>query len=565
VMPEGTANVYYGPAAVIVTLILLGRLLEARAKGRTGQAIERLLSLQARTARVERDGETADIAIEQVQRGDRVRVRPGETIPVDGQVVDGQSHVDESMLTGEPDPVRRKAGDKVVGGTVNQDGLLVVEATDLGADAVLAQIVRMVQKAQGAKLPIQALVDRVTAWFVPAVMTVAGITALVWLLFGPEPALSFALVNAVAVLIIACPCAMGLATPTSIMVGTGRGAEQGILFRGGDALQLLKSIDVVALDKTGTLTEGRPALTDVAPLGSWDEDELLALAASAEQDSEHPLARAVIASARERGVELSRAENFSSASGKGIAATVAGKRIHVGTLDWLAEAGVATEAAVEAVEELSGRARTPVLVAVDGKLAGLLGIADPIKASTPQAIEALHELGLEVVMISGDRRRTAKAIADELGIDTVIAEVLPEGKVEAVRELAREHGRVAFVGDGINDAPALAEADVGIAIGTGTDVAIESADVVLMSGDLGKVPTAIALSRATLRNIGQNLFWAFAYNTALIPIAAGALYPAFGWLLSPMLAAVAMACSSLFVVGNALRLKRIRIRPLASA
>ncbi|NDY94188.1 heavy metal translocating P-type ATPase [Wenzhouxiangella limi] len=563
-MPEGTANVYYEPAAVIVTLILLGRLLEARAKGRTGQAIERLLNLQARTARVERNGATTEIAIEQVERGDRVRVRPGETVPVDGQVVDGDSHVDESMLTGEPEPVRRKAGHKVVGGTVNQDGLLVIEATDLGADAVLAQIVRMVQKAQGAKLPIQALVDRVTAWFVPAVMSIAAITAVVWLLFGPEPALSFALVNAVAVLIIACPCAMGLATPTSIMVGTGRGAEQGILFRGGDALQLLKSIDVVALDKTGTLTEGRPALTDIAPLGAWDEEQVLALAASAEQDSEHPLARAVIASARERGIELSRAEDFSSASGKGIAATVAEQRVHVGTLDWLAEAGVATDAAVEAVDELSGRARTPVLVAVDGKLAGLLGIADPIKDSTPQAIQALHALGLEVVMISGDRQRTAKAIADELGIDTVIAEVLPEGKVEAVQALAREHGRVAFVGDGINDAPALAEADVGIAIGTGTDVAIESADVVLMSGDLGKVPAAIALSRATLRNIGQNLFWAFAYNTALIPIAAGALYPAFGWLLSPMLAAVAMACSSLFVVGNALRLKRITIEPASA-
>jgi Cu+-exporting ATPase len=564
-MPEGTANVYYEPAAVIVTLILLGRLLEARAKGRTGAAIERLLGLQARTARVERDGETSEITIERVQRGDRVRIRPGETIPVDGEVVEGQSRVDESMLTGEPEPVQRTAGDKVVGGTVNQDGMLVIQATDLGADAVLARIVRMVQKAQGAKLPIQALVDRVTAWFVPGVMSIALVTALIWLLLGPDPALSFALVNAVAVLIIACPCAMGLATPTSIMVGTGRGAEQGILFRGGDALQQLKSVNVIALDKTGTLTEGRPALTDLVALNGWSEMDLLALAAAAEQDSEHPLARAVVAAAAERDLALSKASDFRSVSGKGIVATVAGKSIHVGTLDWLAEAGAATDTVVEAINEISAKARTPMLVAVDGELAGLMGVADPIKESTPEAIRALHALGLEVVMISGDRKMTATAIADELGIDTVIAEVLPEGKVEAVQQLARQHGRIAFVGDGINDAPALAEADVGIAIGTGTDVAIESADVVLMSGDLGKVSAAIALSRATLRNISQNLFWAFAYNTALIPIAAGALYPAFGWLLSPMLAAVAMACSSLFVVGNALRLKRVRLEPSPSA
>ncbi|MEE4296443.1 MAG: heavy metal translocating P-type ATPase [Wenzhouxiangella sp.] len=564
-MPEGTANVYFEPAAVIVTLILLGRLLEARAKGRTGAAIERLLSLQARVARVERDGETVEIAIERVQRGDRVRIRPGETIPVDGEVVEGRSRVDESMLTGEPEPVRRAGGDKVVGGTVNQDGLLVIQATDLGADAVLARIVRMVQKAQSAKLPIQALVDRVTAWFVPGVMSIALVTAVIWLLLGPQPAVSFALVNAVAVLIIACPCAMGLATPTSIMVGTGRGAEQGILFRGGDALQQLKSVKVIALDKTGTLTEGRPTLTDLVAMNGWRETDLLALAAAAEEDSEHPLARAIVAAASERGLALAKTSDFTSVSGKGIVATVAGKTVHVGTLDWLAEADISTETAQDAVNTLSSMARTPVLVGVNGELAGLLGVADPIKQSTPKAIRSLHALGLEVVMISGDRRMTAEAIAKELGIDTVIAEVLPEGKVEAVQKLAREHGRVAFVGDGINDAPALAEADVGIAIGTGTDVAIESADVVLMSGDLGKVPAAIALSRATLRNISQNLFWAFAYNTALIPIAAGALYPAFGWLLSPMLAAVAMACSSLFVVGNALRLKQVSLQTSPSA
>ncbi len=561
-MPEGTANVYYEPAAVIVTLILLGRLLEARAKSRTGAAIETLLSLQARTARVERDGEVTEIAVDEVRRGDRVRVRPGETIPVDGRVIDGESRVDEAMLTGEPEPVLRSAGDKVVGGTVNQNGRLVIEATDLGSDAVLAQIVRMVQKAQGAKLPIQALVDRVTAWFVPAVMSIAAATAVVWLIFGPAPALSFALVNAVAVLIIACPCAMGLATPTSIMVGTGRGAAHGILFRGGDALQQLRSVRIVALDKTGTITQGRPELTDLVALDGLDEDELLGLAASAEQDSEHPLARAITVAADQRGIARTQTRNFQSTAGKGIVAEVSGRSVHIGTRAWLAEAGVDSSAADERVERLSEQARTPVLVAIDGRLAGILGIADPIKDGSAEAIRALHKLGLEVAMISGDRRRTAEAIAAELGIDTVIAEVLPEGKVEAVQSLRQRHGRVAFVGDGINDAPALAEAEVGIAIGTGTDVAIESADVVLMAGDLNKVPTAIALSRATLRNIRQNLFWAFAYNSALIPVAAGVLYPAFGLLLSPMLAAVAMACSSLFVVGNALRLRRL---PLAGA
>ena len=564
IMPEGTANVYYEPAAVIVTLILLGRLLEARAKSRTGAAIERLLGLQARTARVERDGELTEMAIEDVHRGDRITIRPGETVPVDGRVIEGQSRVDESMLTGEPEPVQRSSGDKVVGGTVNQNGRLIIEATDLGSDAVLAQIVRMVQKAQGTKLPIQAMVDRVTAWFVPAVMAVAAMTALVWLIFGPDPALSFALVNAVAVLIIACPCAMGLATPTSIMVGTGRGAEQGILFRGGDALQQLRTVRIVALDKTGTLTEGRPEVTDIHVFGDASENRLLSLAASVEQDSEHPLARAIVGAAEQRGLDLEKAEDFRSESGKGIAARIAGQSVMLGTSDWLDSGGVSTVAASEQIDELAGKARTPVLVAVDGGLVGVLGIADPIKKSSFGAIKTLHELGLQVAMISGDRHKTAQAIAKELAIDTVIAEVLPDGKVDAVRELGEQHGRIAFVGDGINDAPALAQADVGIAIGTGTDVAIESADVVLMAGDLGKVPEAVALSRATLRNIRQNLFWAFAYNTALIPVAAGILYPAFGVLLSPMLAAAAMACSSLFVVGNALRLKRVRLGDAAA-
>ena len=559
VMPEGTAHVYFEPAAVIVTLILLGRLLEARAKSRTGAAIERLLSLQAKTARVERDGEVMELAIEELRCGDRVRVRPGETVPVDGEVIEGESRVDESMLTGEPEPVRRSAGDKVVGGTVNQSGLLVVRATDLGADAVLARIVRMVQKAQGAKLPIQALVDRVTAWFVPAVLCIALLTVVVWLIFGPQPGLNFALVNAVAVLIIACPCAMGLATPTSIMVGTGRGAENGVLFRGGDALQQLKSVRVVAFDKTGTLTEGRPEVTDIKALKPFEENELLRLAASAEQDSEHPLARAIVAAAIQRGNSLSTVRDFKSEPGRGIAATVDEQAVVIGTRDWLMHCGTEVSAADSQVEALSARARTPVLVAIDGKLAGLFGIADPIKASTPEAIRSLHAQGLKVAMISGDRRATAESIAAELGIGTVIAEVLPDGKVEAVQQLRLQHGLIAFVGDGINDAPALAEADVGIAIGTGTDVAIESADVVLMAGNLNKVPTAIALSRATLRNIRQNLFWAFAYNSALIPVAAGVLFPFFGLLLSPMLAAVAMAASSLFVVSNALRLKKVAL------
>jgi len=555
VMPEGTANVYYEPAAVIVTLILLGRVLEARAKGRTGAAIERLLGLQARTARVERDGTISEIDINQVQRGDRVRIRPGESVPVDGKVIDGESRVDESMLTGEPEPVRRSPGDKVVGGTVNQTGRLIIEATDVGADAVLAQIIRMVQKAQAARLPIQALVDRVTAVFVPIVMTVAMLTALVWLLFGPEPALNFALVNAVAVLIIACPCAMGLATPTSIMVGTGRGADHGILFRGGDALQQLRSVKVVALDKTGTLTEGRPQVTDIHALNDHDETRMLQLAASAEQDSEHPLARAIVEAAVARNLELIEAKHFDALTGKGVRARIDDHQVQIGTARWLNEQDIDVQPAQQMVDQLSEKARTPVLVAVDGQLIGLIAVADPIRKTAPEAIRSMHDQGLEVAMISGDRQATAEAIAAELGIDIVIAEVLPEGKVEAIQRLRESHGGIAFVGDGINDAPALAEADVGIAIGTGTDVAIESADVVLMAGDPGKVPEAIAVSRATLRNIRQNLFWAFAYNTALIPVAAGVLYPAFGVLLSPMLAAAAMAMSSLFVVGNALRLK----------
>ena len=560
-MPEGTANVYYEPAAVIVTLILLGRVLEARARGRTGAAIEKLLGLQARTARRVEDGSTREVAIEQVQRGDHLRIRPGESIPVDGKIVDGHSHIDESMLTGEPEPVSRGPGDRVVGGTTNQNGALIIEATDLGSDAVLARIVRMVQRAQAARLPIQALVDRVTGVFVPVVISLAVMTALVWLLFGPTPALSFALVNAVAVLIIACPCAMGLATPTSIMVGTGRAAERGILFRQGEALQRLRSVAVVALDKTGTLTEGRPELVEFLNYHDWDEENLLRLAGGAEQASEHPLARALVTAALDRLDEnaLPMPDSLDATAGKGIEARVDGHRVLIGNAGWLADHDIAIEPAREDIDRLSSQARTPVLIAIDGELAGVAGIADPIKPGSAKAVAALKQQGLKVAMVSGDRQATAEAIAAELGIEIVMAEVLPEGKVEAVQRLRRTHGDVAFVGDGINDAPALAEAEVGMAIGTGTDIAIESADVVLMAGDLSKVPEALALSKATLRNIRQNLFWAFAYNTALIPVAAGLLYPFFGLLLSPMLAALAMALSSLFVVGNALRLKTLRV------
>ncbi|MCC5863149.1 MAG: copper-translocating P-type ATPase [Gammaproteobacteria bacterium] len=563
-MPPGAAQVYYEPAAVIVTLILLGRFLEARARGRTGAAIERLLDLQPREARVERDDTTVTVPIAELRRGDVVRVRPGESIPVDGDVLEGRSHVDEAMITGEAMPVEKSAGDAVTGGTTNQAGSLRIRATDLGEDAVLARIVRMVQQAQAGKLPVQALVDRISAVFVPVVMAIALVTAVTWFVWGPAPALAFALVNAVAVLIIACPCAMGLATPTSIMVGTGRGADQGILFRGGESLQTLRGVAVVALDKTGTVTAGRPALTDLEVLSDLDATSVLRLAAAAEQDSEHPVAAALLAAAREQDIELPRAEAFSTSTGRGVEAMVEGQRIRLGTPAFFTEAGIDTTPAEAVSGRLAEAARTPILVGVDARLAAVIGVADPVKPDSKEAIAALHARGLRVAMLSGDDRRTAEAVGRELDIDDIHAGLMPADKVDVLRELRRAHGPVAFVGDGINDAPALAEADVGIAIGTGTDIAMESADVVLMSGDLRNVPNAVALSRATLRNIRQNLFWAFAYNTALIPVAAGVLYPAFGISLSPMLAALAMAFSSVFVVGNALRLRRFR-PPLAPA
>ena len=557
-LPEAARAVYFEAAAVIVVLILLGRWMEARAKGRTGAAIQRLLGLQARTARVMVDGEPQDVAIEQIRAGDILAVRPGERIAVDGEVTEGSAHVDESMITGEPVPVAKAEGDPVTGGTVNGTGSFRFRATRVGADTTLAQIIRMVQEAQGAKLPIQGMVDRITLWFVPAVMAFAALTVLVWLLVGPSPALSYALVAGVSVLIIACPCAMGLATPTSIMVGTGRSAEMGVLFRKGDALQQLSRVDVVALDKTGTVTEGRPELTDLVLAEGFERAEVLALIAAVEAQSEHPIAEAIVRSAEAENVARHEVEEFESITGYGVRARVAGREVLVGADRLMSREGLDIAALADTERRLAEKGRTALFAAVDGKVAAVVGVADPVKPASAAAIEALHGLGLKVAMITGDKRETAEAIAREIGIDHVIAGVLPDGKVAALDELRQGGQQIAFVGDGINDAPALAHADVGIAIGTGTDVAIESADVVLMSGDLRGVVNALNVSARTMRNIRQNLFWAFGYNVALIPVAAGVLYPAFGLLLSPVLAAGAMALSSVFVLTNALRLRRVQ-------
>ena len=554
-LPEGTVFVYFEAAAVIVTLILLGRYLEARAKGRTSEAIQRLVGLQAKTARVERNGEMVELPIAEVKLGDIIEVRPGERIAVDGMVLSGQSFVDEAMISGEPVPVEKKEGSPVTGATVNQNGSLRFEATAVGETTVLAQIIRMVSDAQGGKLPIQTAVDKVTLWFVPAVMVLAALTFLAWWVWGPDPRLTFALVNAVAVLIIACPCAMGLATPTSIMVGTGRGAEMGVLFRRGEALQGLQEVNVVAVDKTGTLTEGKPVLTDFIAAQGFERAQVLPLVAAAENRSEHPIARAIVVAAE--GMKLPELIDFQSITGLGIAATTAEHKVEVGADRYMHSLGLDVSVFQADAERLAGQGKSPMYAAIDGKLAAIMAVADPIKESTPAAIQALHDMGLKVVMISGDNQHTAKAIARQLNIDEVVAEVMPEGKVDTLKTLQKQ-GRVAFIGDGINDAPALAQADVGLAVGTGTDIAIEAADVVLMSGRLTAVSDAIALSRATIRNIRQNLFWAFAYNVALIPVAAGVLYPKFGILLSPMFAAGAMALSSVFVLSNALRLRRFK-------
>jgi Cu+-exporting ATPase len=564
-LPAGTANVYYEASVVIVTLILAGRYLEALSRGRTSAAIRRLVGLQPKTARRMRDGVVADVPLADIQVGDRIQVRPGERVPVDGTVIEGHSHVDEAMISGEPIPVLKSAGSEVVGGTVNTTGSFVAQATRVGADTLLAQIVRMVESAQGAKLPIQSLVDRITAYFVPAVLVVAGLTFSVWWLLGPEPSLAFGLVNAVAVLIVACPCAMGLATPTSIMVGTGRAAELGILFRRGDALEALRRVTTVAFDKTGTLTMGGPALTDLVAAPGFERDQVLRLVASVEALSEHPAAAAIARHAREAGLALSPAQGFEALAGYGVTARTDGRQVAVGADRYMRRLGLDVAAFAPAAAALAGSGKSPLYVSIDGVVAGLIAVADPLRPSCRAAIDALKSLGLRTVMISGDNKATAHAVAAELGIDEVLAEILPAGKLEALKSLGLAGGPVAFVGDGINDAPALAQADVGIAVGTGTDIAIESADVVLMSSDLRVVVAAIALSKATMRNIEQNLFWAFAYNVALIPVAAGALYPHFGVLLSPMIAAGAMAMSSLFVLSNALRLRRFAPPALSRA
>jgi heavy metal translocating P-type ATPase len=563
ILPVDARHVYYEAATVIVSLILLGRLLEARAKGRTGAAIRKLAGLQAKTARVEREGKTQDVSLSEVKLGDTVVVRPGERIPVDGRVIDGASAVDEAMISGEPIPVEKGPGATVIGGTVNGSGSFRFEATGIGADMMLSRIIRMVQEAQGAKLPIQKLVDEVTAWFVPAVIGIAVVTFFLWLIFGPEPAYTHGLVAAVAVLIIACPCAMGLATPTSIMVGTGRAAELGVLFRKGEALQSLSAIDWVVMDKTGTITAGKPEVSEIVTSEGFDEAEVLRLTASLEARSEHPLADAIVLAAEARGIPLSAVENVEAVAGFGVTGLVDGRKIAAGADRFMVKLGVMAEGETSdltaAVTRLADEGASPLYVAIDGKLAAAIAVADPIKGTSEQAIAALKARGLKLMMVTGDNRRTAEAVARKAGIDAVVAEVMPEGKVSAIKALQAKGEKVAFVGDGINDAPALATADAGIAIGTGTDVAIESADVVLVGGDLLGALHAIELSDKVMGNIRQNLFWAFGYNVALIPVAAGLLYPLFGVTFSPMLGAAAMGLSSVFVLTNALRLRTAKV------
>lgn len=555
-VPAETRYVYFEAAAVIVTLILLGRLLEALAKGRTGEAIQRLVREQAKSARVERNGTVVDLAVEDVMVGDIILVRPGEKIAVDGEVIDGSSHVNESMISGEPLPVSKTQGDGVIGGTVNTSGSFRFRALKVGGDTMLAQIIRMVEDAQAGKLPIQKIVDRITGWFVPAVMLVAAATFVIWAVWGPDPAVTFGFVNAIAVLIIACPCAMGLATPTSVMVGTGRAAELGVLFRKSEALQQLRDAEVIAFDKTGTLTQGKPVLTDLILGAGFDREGVLALVAAAESRSEHPIALAIVAAAIEADLSLPAVESFESTPGHGVIATIAGRRVEVGSAQMLDQFDLS--AFSTSLERLADEGKTPVFAAIDGRVAAAIAVADSVKPTSKRVIDQLHSMGIKTAMISGDNRHTALAIAGQLGIDEVQAEVLPADKVAAIKALSKGNRVVAYVGDGINDAPALAEADIGIAVGTGTDAAIESADVVLLGGDLRGVLNALTISRATLRNIWENLFWAFGYNTVLIPVAAGVLYPASGVLLSPMLGAGAMALSSIFVVGNAQRLRRVK-------
>jgi Cu+-exporting ATPase len=556
----GDVAVYFEAAAVIVTLVLLGQVLELRARQQTGSAIRALLGLVPKTARrLNADGSETDIPLDQVRVGDRLRVRPGEKVPLDGVVLDGASSVDESMITGEPIPVAKEAGDPVIGATVNGTGALVIRTEKVGRDTLLSQIVQMVAEAQRSRAPIQKLADRVAGYFVPAVIGAALVTFIVWGLWGPQPRMAHALINAVAVLIIACPCALGLATPMSIMVATGKGASIGVLFRNAEAIEVLRQVDTLVVDKTGTLTEGRPKLQSVEVVGDLDENEFLRLVASIERASEHPLAEAIVTGAKERGLDLEEVEGFESMTGKGVAGRVAGRSVAIGNQALFEALGIDPGTLASAAESLRSDGQTAMLVAVDGRAAGLLAVSDPIKGTTAEALAALREEGVRVVMLTGDSRTTAMAVAGRLRIDNVIAEVLPDQKAGEVKRLQAEGRTVAMAGDGINDAPGLAQAHVGIAMGTGTDVAMESAGVTLVKGDLRGIVRARRLSRSTMRNIRQNLFWAFAYNALGVPLAAGLLYPFFGILLSPMLAAAAMSFSSVSVIANALRLRRSKV------
>ncbi len=557
---HGKIGVYFEAAAVITVLVLLGQVLELRARSRTGSAIRALLGLAPNIARIIRDGEETDVPLDRVQKGDRLRIRPGDKVPVDGRVIDGRTSIDEAMITGEPMPTEKNSGDRVTAGTVNQTGSIVIEAERVGSETMLAQIVEMVAQAQRSRAPIQGLADKVAGWFVPAVILAAVITFFVWWFVGPEPRLAYAIVNAVAVLIIACPCALGLATPMSVMVGVGRGAQAGVLIKKAEAMELMEKVRTLVVDKTGTLTEGRPRLTTLIPAGSVTEVELLAAAAAVEQNSEHPLAAAIVNRAKERGLKLPAVTDFQSTTGGGVFGQVDSKRVLVGKQQFLRSHNIGDLETLEAkAAELQQQGETAIFIAIDGRAAGIVSVSDPIKESTPAAIEQLHKLGLKIIMLTGDNERTARAVAEKLGIDEVEAGVEPQDKNDRVRKLREQGSIVAMAGDGINDAPALAAADVGIAMGTGTDVAMESAGITLLKGDLRGIEKAIRLSRAMMSNIRQNLFFAFIYNSLGVPIAAGVLYPTFGLLLSPILAGAAMSLSSVSVIANALRLRTVKL------
>jgi Cu+-exporting ATPase len=558
--PDGKVGIYFEAAAVVVVLVLLGQVLELRARSKTGSAIRALLNLAPKTARIVQANEERDVPLESVQAGAKLRVRPGETIPVDGILLDGKTSVDESMISGEPIPVEKNPGDKLTGGTLNTTGSFLMQAEHVGSETVLARIVKMVDDAQRSRAPIQALADKVSGWFVPAVLACAVLTFVIWTLLGPEPRFAHAIVNAVAVLIIACPCALGLATPMSVMVGIGRGARAGVLIRNAEAMEVMEKVTTVVVDKTGTLTEGKPRLTQILPVNGITEDDLLLMAASVEQNSEHPLAAAIVRGAKERNLPLQSVADFNSITGGGVVGKISGREIAVGKLEFLHERNVVDlEGIVPKASALQAEGQTAMFVAINGKAAGIITVSDPIKASTPEAISQLHKLGLKIIMLTGDNERTANAVAKTLGLDEVAAGVEPKDKHDRIQQLRRQGKIVAMAGDGINDAPALAAANVGIAMGTGTDVAMESAGITLVKGDLLGIAKAITLSRSMMRNIRQNLFFAFAYNALGIPLAAGLFYPIFGWLLSPIIAGAAMSLSSVSVITNALRLKNIKL------